>query len=52
MCCLDIRKAVEASKNVIDQKSYFSETIVINITPPKYPLIDIEPISQRAFSEA
>ena len=52
MCCLDVRKAVEASKDVIYQTSYFSKTIMMNITPPKYPLIDIEPISQIAFSEA
>ena len=55
MCCPDVRNAVEASldiKDVIGQTSYSSKTIAMNITPPRYLLIDLQPRLRIAFSEA
>ena len=43
-CHRDVRKEVEASldiKDVIDQTSYFSKTIVMDITPPSIHWLDI-----------
>jgi len=55
VCCPDVRNAVEASldiKDVIGQTSYSSKTIAMNITPPRYLLIDLQPRLRIAFSEA